>query len=58
VVDRDVVTEARPRSVNDSVAGTTQAIENSAVSIMPGLGQTQQIDVAITTELVDVVESA
>ena len=58
MVDRDVVTEARPRSVNDSVAGTTQAIENSAVSIMPGLGQTQQIDVAITTELVDVVESA
>ena len=50
-----VVSGAWTRSVDDVVAGTAQTTEDGAVDVVTRLGETQQIDSIVETQLDDVV---
>ena len=50
-----VVSGAWTRSVDGVVAGAAQTTEDSAVGVVPRLGETQQVDSTVATQLDDVV---
>jgi len=50
-----VVSGAWTRSVDDVVAGAAQTTEDGTVDVVPRLGETQQIDSMVETQLDDVV---
>ena len=50
-----VVSGAWTRSVDDVVAGAAQTTEDGAVDVVPRLGETQQVDSTVATQLDDVV---
>ena len=49
-----VVSGAWTRSVDDAVAGPAQTTEDGAVDVVPRLGETQQVDSTVATQLDDV----
>jgi len=55
VVDGQVVVSgAWTRSVDDVVAGAAQTTEDGAAGVVPRLGETQQVDSTVATQLDDV----
>jgi len=50
-----VVSGAWTRSVDDVVAGAAQTTEDGAVGVVPSLGETQQVDSTVSTQIDDVV---
>jgi len=50
-----VVSGAWTRSVDDVVAGPALTTEDDAVGVVPSLGETQQVDSTVATQLDDVV---
>ena len=50
-----VVSGAWTRPVDDVVAGAAQTTEDGAAGVVPRLGETQQIDSTVATQLDDVV---
>jgi len=50
-----VVSGAWTRSVDHVVAGAAQTTEDDAVDVVPRLGETQQVDSTVATQLDDVV---
>jgi len=57
MVDGQVITvNPRTSSISNVETGTTESAEDGAVGVVLGLGDTQQVDVTVTTKFNHIIE--
>ena len=57
MVDGQVITvNPRTWSISNVEIGTTESAEDGAVGVVPGLGDTQRVDVTVTTKFNHIIK--